>query len=101
MAAALGSERRVALCRELTKLHEELWRGSLAEAVEHCDRVEPRGEYVVVLEGAPPPPEADDDDLRAAVDAELAAGASRRDAAAAVAERFGVPPNRVKRLLNG
>ncbi len=101
LAAALGPDRRVALCRELTKMHEELWRGSLAEAVEHCEQVEPRGEYVVVLEGAEPPPDATDDELWAAVDAELAGGASRRDAAAAVAERFGVPPNRVKRLLNG
>jgi 16S rRNA (cytidine1402-2'-O)-methyltransferase len=99
LAATLGGERRVALARELTKLHEEVWRGTLAEAVERCDEVAPRGEYVVVLEGAPPAAEVDDDALRAELSAELAAGATRRDAAAAVARRHGVAPNRVKRLL--
>lgn len=95
----LGGDRRVALCRELTKMHEETWRGSLDEAVERCEQVEPRGEYVLVVEGAPAPPEVDDDGLRRALEAQLASGASRRDAAAAVADRFGVAPNRVKRLL--
>lgn len=101
LADALGGARRVALCRELTKLHEETWQGTLAGAVERCREVEPRGEYVVVIEGAPEPSPVGDDDLRTALDAELATGASRRDAAAAVAQRHGVAPNRVKRLLNG
>lgn len=96
---ALGDGRRVALCRELTKLHEETWTGTLEQAVERCEQVDPRGEYVVVIEGAPPPAAVDDDALRAALEATLADGASRRDAAASVAERFGVAPNRVKRLL--
>jgi 16S rRNA (cytidine1402-2'-O)-methyltransferase len=97
----LGGDRRVALCRELTKLHEESWRGTLDDAVARCDEIEPRGEYVVVVEGAAPPVEVDDEQLVTAIESELAAGVSRRDAAAAVAERFGVPPNRVKRLLTG
>ena len=101
LAEALGPDRRVALCRELTKLHEETWRGTLAEAVERCDRVEPRGEYVVVLDGAPEPPEVTDEVLRGALDAAVAAGATRRDAGLDVADRYGVAPNRVKRLLNG
>ena len=99
LCEALGADRGVALCRELTKLHEEVWRGTLAGAVERCDDVEPRGEYVVVLEGAPAPPDVDDDVIRAALAVELAAGATRRDAAAAVAARHGIAPNRVKRLL--
>jgi len=98
LAAQLGGERRVALCRELTKLHEHTWRGTLAAAVERCDEVEPRGEYVLVLDGAAPPGPVEDETLRDAVAAELAAGSSRRDAAATVAARFGVSPNRVKRL---
>lgn len=96
---ALGGDRRVALCRELTKLHEETWRGTLDEAVLRCEQLEPRGEYVVVLDGAAPAAEADDEQLLTALQAELAGGASRRDAAVSVAERFGVAPNRVKRLL--
>ncbi len=98
---ALGADRRVALCRELTKLHEETWRGSLGDAVARCAEVEPRGEFVVVLAGAEPPPDATDDELRRALDRELGTGASRRDAAATVAARFDVAPNRVKRLLSG
>ena len=47
--------------RELTKLHEEVWRGTLAEAAVHLAERAPRGEYVVVLEGAPLAAAADDD----------------------------------------
>jgi 16S rRNA (cytidine1402-2'-O)-methyltransferase len=98
LVGVLGGARRVALCRELTKLHEQTWRGSLDEAIEHTAQHEPRGEHVVVLEGAPEPPEPDDDELRRAVEAELARGRSRRDAAVVVAAAWGVAPNRVKRL---
>jgi 16S rRNA (cytidine1402-2'-O)-methyltransferase len=99
LAEACGPDRRVAVCRELTKLHEEVWRGTLADAAARADAAEPRGEHVLVLAGAEAPPEVGDEELRIALDAELAAGSSRRDAAAAVAAEFGVAPNRVKRLL--
>lgn len=101
LAEALGGDRRVAVCRELTKLHEETWRGTLAGAVDRGAVLEPRGEHVIVIDGAPEPAGVGDDELRAALDAELASGSSRRDAAAAVARRHGVAPNRVKRLING
>ena len=52
MAEALG-DRPVALCRELTKLHEDIWKTTLGEAVEHYKANEPRGEYVLVMAGAP------------------------------------------------
>lgn len=48
----LGPDRRVALCRELTKLHEEILRLRLFEATEHYTRNAPKGEFVIVLEGA-------------------------------------------------
>lgn len=51
LLAAFG-DRRVALCRELTKLHEETMRTTLAQAVEWYREREPKGEYVLVLEGA-------------------------------------------------
>ena len=51
LLAAFG-DRRVALCRELTKLHEETMRTTLAQAVEWYREKEPRGEYVLVLDGA-------------------------------------------------
>lgn len=51
MAAILGGERRIALCRELTKLHEETMRTTLSGAAEHYAANEPRGEYVLVVAG--------------------------------------------------
>lgn len=50
----LGQERRIAVCREMTKLHEEIWRGSLAEAQQEWSQREPRGEFTLVIAGAPP-----------------------------------------------
>jgi len=88
LAAALGPDRPVAVARELTKLYETVVRGTLGD----IDLGEPRGEYVVVVGGAAvasAPPS--DDTVRAALREELAAGLSRRDAAAAVARRLGVP----------
>jgi 16S rRNA (cytidine1402-2'-O)-methyltransferase len=95
LAGALGGDRRVALARELTKLHEETWRGTLDEAVARCAEVEPRGEYVVVVEGAAAPPDPTDADLAAAVARLVAEGVSTRDAVAEVATAYAVPKRRV------
>jgi 16S rRNA (cytidine1402-2'-O)-methyltransferase len=98
LAGICGGHRRVAVCRELTKLHEDVWRGTLAEAVEALSSTGPRGEHVLVLGGAEPPAEADDEAIRAALAAERAAGSSTRDAVAAVVERLGAPKRRVYAL---
>ena len=90
LAGACGPDRRVAIARELTKLHEEVWRGTLAQAVVHLDEREPRGEYVVVLEGAAAEM-ATADDVAAELSALLESGMSTKDAAAEVAARHGVP----------
>lgn len=95
LAGACGPERRVALCRELTKMHEEVWRGSLADAVAHLTAIEPIGEYVLVLEGAPAAAPVEDDDVVALLREALASGMSKRDAAAHVAAQTGRP----KRLV--
>lgn len=52
LSDALGEERQAALCRELTKLHEEVLRGTLGELAHYYDDIEPRGEYVIVVKGA-------------------------------------------------
>jgi 16S rRNA (cytidine1402-2'-O)-methyltransferase len=95
LIGACGATRRVALARELTKLHEEVWRGSLASALERCAEIEPRGEYVVVLDGAPEPPAADDDAIRSALTEARRDGATTRDAVAEVASVLGVSRRRV------
>lgn len=87
----LGGRRQVAVARELTKLHEEVWRGSLDEAAEWAAEHPPRGEIALVVQGAPPPGPAGEDDVEAAVARRLDAGDSARDAAASVAAELGVP----------
>jgi 16S rRNA (cytidine1402-2'-O)-methyltransferase len=101
LVAALGPDRRVALVRELTKLHEETWRGTLAQALERSEAAEPRGEHVLVVEGGGPPEAADDDELSAALADRVAAGLSTRDAVAEVASAFAVPKRRVYAIATG
>jgi 16S rRNA (cytidine1402-2'-O)-methyltransferase len=84
LADACGHDRSAVLARELTKLHEEIWRGTLGSAIAHNAEVEPRGEYVIVLAGAPEPEPADDDAIRAALIAALERGETRKDAVATV-----------------
>lgn len=90
LVGVAGDLRRVAVVRELTKMHEEVWRGTLGGAVEHLATKEPRGEYVVVLDGAPPPAPAGEDDVEAALRARLEAGADKKSAIAEVAAALGV-----------
>lgn len=95
LADTLGNGRRVALCRELTKLYEETWRGSLSEAVHRTEERPPRGEYVLVIEGAAPPRVVDDHTLRLALARLREEGISTRDAVAEVAGAYDVPKRRV------
>lgn len=95
LAAACGGCRRVALTRELTKLHEEVWRGTLDDAVTHLSERAPRGEYVVVLEGAPAATEADDEAILQALHMALGGGADRRAAIATVMSSTGAAKRRV------
>jgi 16S rRNA (cytidine1402-2'-O)-methyltransferase len=97
LSAACGPRRRVALARELTKLHEEVWRGTLSDAAAHLVDAPPRGEYVVVVEGAVTVDagEVTDDQLRVALVTALAGGADRRAAVATVMAAHRVPKRRV------
>ncbi len=100
LASALGSERRVAIARELTKLYETVWRGTLGEAVEWAEATPPRGEIALVVAGAPVS-EPSDDELVAELRTALRQGASTRDAAATVSERLGVARKRAYSLALG
>ncbi len=94
LAQACGPDRRVVLARELTKLHEETWRGPLADAVARVAEVEPRGEYVLVLDGAPVPAAVTDEAISAALASARAGGATTRDAVAQVVDALGVSKRR-------
>lgn len=90
LATVCGENRRVAICRELTKLHEEVWRGSLADAIAHAAASDPIGEHVIVMEGAPPPGPADEATIESALRDAMAAGLSTKDAATQVASQLGI-----------
>lgn len=90
-----GGERRVSLCRELTKLHEEVLRLTLDEAVRRCEDVPPRGEYVLVVAGAG---QAQNDSVSeeavlARARTYLQNGMSKKDAARLAAEETGFSKN--------
>jgi 16S rRNA (cytidine1402-2'-O)-methyltransferase len=101
MAEAFGDERPGAVCRELTKTHEEVRRGTLAELAEWAaDGV--RGEVTVVVSGAAAPAaDTDPETLRAAVEAAEADGTSRKDAIRTVATRHGLPKRQVYDAVHG
>tara|TARA_B100000678_G_scaffold7648_1_gene6440 strand:+ start:167 stop:1006 length:840 start_codon:yes stop_codon:yes gene_type:complete len=100
LAGALGGDRSVAVARELTKLHEETWRGTLAGAVDHYVEA-PKGEVVIVVAGAPPADEPDDQRVLAVVTEARSGGASTRDAADEAVRRLGVSRRRAYRLALG
>ena len=95
-------DREVALCRELTKLHEEVFRGTVSQALDHSQA--PRGEYVVVIRGTAgkdpnvdtPPPDLAEAGLR--LDQLRKNGVRAKDAVAKVAESLEIPKNVVYRL---
>jgi 16S rRNA (cytidine1402-2'-O)-methyltransferase len=96
--AAVDGERPVAVCRELTKVHEEVVRGTASALAGRYAAEEPRGEIVVVVGGAP----AGEGDAAPAVEALrrlVEAGARARPAAAVVSELTGVPANALYRAI--
>ena len=93
LAAAFGGDRRASLSRELTKLHEETWRGSLGELAGRAKLEAPRGEVTIVVAGGEPAVDQPGIGLaegRAEVDRLVAAGLSRSTAAREVAQKTGL-----------
>ena len=103
LTAAFGPERRISLCRELTKLHEEVRRTTLGEAVRWYAENPPRGEFVLVVEGAPESVEEAItlEDGLALVDRLRAEGRSLRDAVKLAAKETGLPKNQLYDLAVG
>ncbi|HYW51347.1 MAG TPA: 16S rRNA (cytidine(1402)-2'-O)-methyltransferase [Gemmatimonadaceae bacterium] len=97
LAAAGGAERRAVVARELTKLHEEFRRGTVAELAAYYGATPPRGEVVILLDGAPPVVPDQEAAARRA-EALRAGGTSVRDTVRHLQEEFGVSRNEAYRL---
>ena len=95
MAAVFGGDRPISLCRELTKLHEEVVRTTLQGAIEKYTENAPKGEFVLVLAGATPEEKeaATEDDAAARVAALMEEGLSRKDAVKQTAKELNLPKN--------
>jgi 16S rRNA (cytidine1402-2'-O)-methyltransferase len=100
LIGAFGPERRVAVCRELTKVHEEVLRTTLSDALRRYQEAPPRGEFVLVVEGAVPDaaPSATADDAMELVDAYRAEGFSLREACKKAAADTGFSKNELYSL---
>jgi 16S rRNA (cytidine1402-2'-O)-methyltransferase len=84
-----GADRQLAIGRELTKLHEEFWRGAIGEAIEHYTHTEPQGEYAIVIAGAPVShPTLSDRAIDRALIELMLNGTSRSQASRIVAEQI-------------
>ena len=95
MAEVFGADRPISLCRELTKLHEEVFRTTLGGAVAHYTQQPPKGEFVLVVAGAVPVEKEafTADDAAARVKALMESGLSRKDAIKQTAKELDLPKN--------
>ena len=97
LAACFGADRPVSLCRELTKLHEEVIRTTLGQALERYTQTPPKGEFVLVVAGAPEPVKEgpSQSDAAARLAQLLEQGLSRKDAVKQTARELSLPKNTV------
>ena len=101
LCEALGAERETALCRELTKLHEEVIRGTLGELAHYYDDIEPRGEYVIVVRGAERAQNEFTSEQAVQLARQLAdGGAKLSDACREAAKATGIPKREIYAVLS-
>lgn len=95
LAEAFGPDRRISLCRELTKLHEQVLRMTLGQAVSYYEENPPRGEFVLIVEGRAKTAAqvlTVEDAVRLVAE-EIKNGASKKDAVKTIAKETGLPKN--------
>jgi 16S rRNA (cytidine1402-2'-O)-methyltransferase len=99
LAEQLEPQRQIVLARELTKMHEEFWRGSLAAAIAHHQQKDPQGEYTVIVAGAEfLAPQWSDDLIKNELSQLLAEGISRSDASKQLASLTAVNKRHIYQL---
>ena len=100
LAESLGKERQIAIARELTKLHEEFWRGSIEDAIAYFTVQAPRGEFTLVLEGAQPKEKTvwTEEVILRELQNLIASGISRSDASRQLAELADLPRRQIYQL---
>lgn len=99
LATALGAERRITLARELTKLHEEFWRGTVEEAIAHYTAREPQGEFTLVVDGASlTQPVLSEKALKAELQRLLNEGLSRSQASRQLAQQTSLSRRQIYQL---
>ncbi|MBD2147110.1 16S rRNA (cytidine(1402)-2'-O)-methyltransferase [Sphaerospermopsis sp. FACHB-1194] len=95
----LGSDRQIVIARELTKLYEEFWRGTIAEAIAHYQQKEPQGEYTLLVAGIEPSkPQITEAELKAELLAMMKQGASRSQASRQLAKEISISRNKLYQL---
>lgn len=97
--ALLGEDRQIVLARELTKLHEEFWQGTIAAAIAHYAQREPQGEFTLVVAGASTStPVLSDTALLNELQALLRQGLSRSEASRQLAQQTALPRRQIYQL---
>ncbi|MEH2267060.1 MAG: 16S rRNA (cytidine(1402)-2'-O)-methyltransferase [Nostoc sp.] len=99
LAEVWGSDRQIVLGRELTKLYEEFWRGTIAEAIAHYSQREPQGEYTLVVAGIPASqPQLTEEELKAELKQLITQGISRSQASRQLAKFTSLPRRQLYQL---
>lgn len=99
LAEVWGSDRQIVLGRELTKLYEEFWRGTIAEAIAHYNQREPQGEYTLVVAGIPASqPQLTEEELKAELKQLISQGISRSQASRQLAKFTSLPRRQLYQL---
>ncbi|MGJ5628584.1 16S rRNA (cytidine(1402)-2'-O)-methyltransferase [Nostoc sp. CALU 1950] len=99
LAEVWGSDRQIVLGRELTKLYEEFWRGTIADAIAHYSQREPQGEYTLVVAGIPASqPQLTEEELKAELRQLISQGISRSQASRQLAKFTSLPRRQLYQL---